>query len=317
MPHKTATPSSKTPYVGAGHKWLRRFLSYAERDSLTGRERAAMLRAQAAYVHAVTGCHPTVYELFCVGISPEGGIAVYDRPAGEDGYRPVAIHSPPGESGRRRVSRSGFTPLPAPQRAAEHRPGQSRPRARGAGRPKGQATRASTQSGDRGSEDGEPEPPGARTCEWCGRGIEHLNKDARHCSPKHRVYAQRARDRANPDRVADRSAARQRAERQPRSSASGPCPGPKATLGRCGATLVSKDPEGGVWCVLCGTPRSPLTSPNGLDAIAVEMMQFDKFTMRMPAPREWRTRPSRSEAARLRKTRRNVTREDTSERVAR
>jgi hypothetical protein len=87
-----------------------------------------------------------------------------------------------------------------------------RPRARGAGRPRAQATRPSGRSGDSG-DDGlaEPEPPGARRCAWCSRDISHLNADARVCSPKHRVYVNRARDRANPDRVAERSAARQRA----------------------------------------------------------------------------------------------------------
>jgi hypothetical protein len=80
-----------------------------------------------------------------------------------------------------------------------------RSRARGTGRrPKAQSTRSSAKSGDSGSEDGEPPP--ARECAWCGEPIDHLNADARHCSAKHRVYAQRERDRREPERVAARAA---------------------------------------------------------------------------------------------------------------
>ena len=64
--------------------------------------------------------------------------------------------------------------------------------------------RSSERSGDSGSEDGEPPP--ARECAWCGDPIDHLNADARYCGTKHRVYAQRERDRQQPERVAARAA---------------------------------------------------------------------------------------------------------------
>jgi hypothetical protein len=81
-------------------------------------------------------------------------------------------------------------------------------RARGAGRPAGrpkaQSTRSSARSGDSG-EDGSEPPLALRECEWCGESIEHLNADARYCGAKHRVSAARARDKADPDRVAARA----------------------------------------------------------------------------------------------------------------
>lgn len=64
--------------------------------------------------------------------------------------------------------------------------------------------RSSERSGDSGSDDGEPPP--ARECAWCGEPIDHLNADARYCGAKHRVYAQRERDRQLPERVAARAA---------------------------------------------------------------------------------------------------------------
>jgi hypothetical protein len=65
---------------------------------------------------------------------------------------------------------------------------------------------AGIRSGSDPGDDGEPsEPPAARLCEWCGGDISHKNADARHCSDQCRVYANRARDKAEPDRMAVRA----------------------------------------------------------------------------------------------------------------
>jgi hypothetical protein len=65
-------------------------------------------------------------------------------------------------------------------------------------------SRRGTRAASSSSDDPEPEP-GGRACEWCGRDISHKNSDARHCDTKCRVYAGRARDKAEPDRVAARA----------------------------------------------------------------------------------------------------------------
>lgn len=87
----------------------------------------------------------------------------------------------------------------AAPRTRESRPAPSRKRS---------LTRSSSRSADSGDdgEPGESEPPSERApCEWCGADLSHKNADARHCNDVHRVYADRAKDKANPDRVAARS----------------------------------------------------------------------------------------------------------------
>jgi hypothetical protein len=78
-------------------------------------------------------------------------------------------------------------------------------------RRKAAATRA---SGSRSSQDpGDPDepepPPGGRLCACCcGNSIEHLRRDAQYLDGTHRKRVQRARDEADPDRVAERDLAR-------------------------------------------------------------------------------------------------------------
>jgi hypothetical protein len=168
---------------------------------------------------------------------------------------------------------------------------RANPRARGAGRPavRGASKRSSSKSGDSG-DDGlaEPEPsPAARLCEWCDGDISHKNTDARHCSPKHRVYANRARDRANPDRVAERSAARQRANG-----------GVWTLLCDCDPTPELNDAG---QCTHCGHPRSA-DAVDWLDDPPPPSRSF--VLVGSPKRDRWKTRPTRSDAARLRKTRR-------------
>jgi hypothetical protein len=180
-------------------------------------------------------------------------------------------------------------------------------RAESSGRPRASATRSSARSGDSGDDgaggSSDPERPGPRICACgCGRDVDHLRVDAKYFETACRVAAQRARDRANPERVAERSALRQRAEKQFEASGSGPCPGPNGAVGKCGATLVSRDPEGGLWCVLCGTPRGPLTSPNGFREFDDLMRANGTFVGQSHTKLEWewKTCPKRSQAARPR-----------------
>lgn len=208
MPEQTAVAANESREAD---KWLRRYLSYATRDlskrDLSPQERASMLRAMAGYLYAVTGCRFEEWQLARIGISEQGAIVVFDRPAGEADHRPVAHWSAPDHCGQRRTLRTGFTPHPAPSDAALECRSHTRPR--GAGRPavrRSSSQRSSARSGDSG-DDGEPSepPPAARFCRFCGGDFGRKNSDARFCSAKCRVYASRARDKADPDRVARRA----------------------------------------------------------------------------------------------------------------
>lgn len=142
--------------------------------------------------------------------------------------------------------RGDYSPATAPTFAAAMRactllPAQAGPRPRerretGRRRTAG-AQPSSAKSGDSGSDDPEHHPA-ARTCEWCGGDISHKNADARHCDDKCRVYANRARDRANPDRVADRHALN----------------GVSGTAKPCGCEPKGNLVDRGV-CMVCGRDR--------------------------------------------------------------
>lgn len=176
----------------------------------------------------------------------------------------------------------------------EPRHGKSRPRARGAGRPKARASsarRSSERSGDSGSEGGEPEPsPAGRLCECgCGLPLTGKRRQARYLNEAHRKRAQRQRDRLTPDRVAERRLVLL-------TEAKAPPPV------RCKC-----DPKGhlvdGVVCVPCGRARG-----NGGAAwlwLAGDIPSRQLAVHQPSRAREWRTRPNRSESARLRRTRRD------------
>lgn len=172
---------------------------------------------------------------------------------------------------------------PAPHSAVDPRPPvdrQSGPvesmaaptpvrRAEWSGKPQASTSRSSARSGDSG-EDGlgeSAEPPSAgRLCECgCGQPITHRVGQARYLDGRH-AAAERQRRKRERDRAPDESLADARAlarEKRLNASRTGPCPGPTRAVGTCGAEFVTRDPEGGCWCLLCGTPRGPLTSPNG------------------------------------------------------
>jgi hypothetical protein len=79
-----------------------------------------------------------------------------------------------------------------------------RPRARGAGRPKGQSTRSSAKSGDSGDDGPSEEPPQRRLCGCnCGSSIERLAPQARYLTDAHRKRHERALARAERERVGD------------------------------------------------------------------------------------------------------------------
>jgi len=143
--------------------------------------------------------------------------------------------------------------LPRTSATPPHRP-PSRPSAGRAPRPatngrvrgskRSSARRSSERSGDSG-EDGSEPPPAPRECAWCGDPIDHLNADAKYCGAKHRVYAQRDRDRRVPERVADRAAENGTAAHTK------PC--------RCNGHHILD--ETGYHCIKCGHDRA--TDPWG------------------------------------------------------
>lgn len=103
-----------------------------------------------------------------------------------------------GLDGRRTIDRR-VDHFPAKHVLAD-RTLRSRPHARGAGRPKAQATRSSARSGDSGSGDGlgeSKEPPKRRLCAFCNRELPPGKR--RYCSDKHagrdRQRRKRERDR--------------------------------------------------------------------------------------------------------------------------
>lgn len=165
-------------------------------------------------------------------------------------------------------------------------------RAESSGRPRaGHSSSSSSSSrGDPDSEsaegDGEPPPPDLtpppRICECgCGRSIAHKRADAQFFDNACRMRATRARERVE---VA-----------APVQAKSCQCDH---------GDVVDYDPDHDLVCVLCGRARGAVsTRINGYDATADLMRSNGVFVRRPRRTREWRTRPSRSEAARLRKTR--------------
>jgi hypothetical protein len=168
----------------------------------------------------------------------------------------------------------------APREARNDRPRGSR---------RSSSRRSSERSGDSGSEGGEPEPSpaGRRECECCGLPLTGKRPQARYLNDAHRKRAQRQRDRLEPDRVAERRLVLL-------TEAKAPPPV------RCKC-----DPKGhlvdGVICVPCGRARG-----NGGVAWLAGDIPSRQLSVHQPSrAREWRTRPNRSESARLRSTRRD------------
>lgn len=152
------------------------------------------------------------------------------------------------------------------------------------------------------SDDPEPEPPGTRPCACgCGlprrRGDHYAADDCRKRHARERKRRQRARDRASTERHVERRVDLGAELALPRSCDNG-----------CGTEAIYLDPEGDVVCWACGRPRGRVTvrAVNGYDTRVRDLrrlMEADVATVRRPPPRPWRTRPNRSEAAQLRKTR--------------
>jgi hypothetical protein len=176
-----------------------------------------------------------------------------------------------------------------------------RTRARGtAKRPKGQSARSSARSGDSGSEGGESEPPqdGRRCACGCDLPLTGLRPQALYLNDTHRKRAQRERDRLEPDRVAERRLVLL-TETKP----------PPPVRCKC-------DPKGHLVdeavCVPCGRPRG-----NGGVAWLAGDISSRQLSVHQPSrAREWRTRPSRNESARLRSTRRDYVDESIIKAVA-
>jgi hypothetical protein len=147
------------------------------------------------------------------------------------------------------------------------------------------------------SDDPDPEPPGARLCACgCGADLDALGKnaDARYANKTCAKRGQRRRDREQPDRVVERTAAPAQPVR---------C--------RCGGQAVY--PLDHRWiCVLCGRPiAGAFSEVNGhlgdrevLEVLAEEVRRGGRAPW---VSREWRTRPMRPLAAKLRKTRKAAT----------
>lgn len=183
------------------------------------------------------------------------------------------------------------------------RPGRAPRRATNARR---RGSRRTTTAARAGPED-DPEPPGARPCACgCGRprpeeaGQYYALDECRKRHARERKRRQRSRDR---EEGTERHVAR-RVEAGDRPPQPGRCkPG-------CEGEAVYVDPEGAVVCVACGKPRTvTLRRVNGYDAWfrdRAAMMASNGVFVHKPQPRrEWKTRPTRSEAAKLRRTRRD------------
>jgi hypothetical protein len=144
-------------------------------------------------------------------------------------------------------------------------------RSRGSHRPqpgRRRGSRRGARATSSSSDDPEPEPPGgARTCTWCGESISHKNADARHCSDRCRVYANRARDKADPDRVAARAVENG--------------VGRLAASCRCSPRRNPLEPG---WCHQCGRPRGSVTV-----AWVPAGPRSKQLVMRDLARRKWRT----------------------------
>jgi hypothetical protein len=174
-------------------------------------------------------------------------------------------------------------PVRLPSRpAAGHAPREARnDRRRGSRR--GERSRSSSRD--------DPDPEPSRVCGCgCGEGISHLRPQALYLNETHRKRAQRARDRHDPERVLERTAA----------------PGKQR---RCRCRGQAAYPYDHRWiCCACGRPKAGLYSEvNGrlatrevLDILAEEARRG----AHTPAlAREWRTRPTRELSAQLRKPR--------------
>jgi hypothetical protein len=142
------------------------------------------------------------------------------------------------------------------------------------------------------SDDPDPEPPPARPCAGgCGQDLDELGKnaDAIYCGKRCAKRGQRRRDREQPDRVVERTAA----------------PGEPVRCRCRGSAAYALDNR---WvCVYCARPiRGAYSDKNGhladrgvLEVLAEEVRRGGRVPW---VTREWRTRPNRSEAARLRNT---------------
>jgi hypothetical protein len=108
-------------------------------------------------------------------VREHGGTIVTHRVRYRDGRR----------TSERRVERFPATRRGGAPTAERRAVARSTPRARGAGRPKGQSTRSSARSGDSGDDGPSDEPPSRRRlCAFCGRDI-HRATQAKYCSDKH------------------------------------------------------------------------------------------------------------------------------------
>jgi hypothetical protein len=143
------------------------------------------------------------------------------------------------------------------------------------------------------SDDPDPEPPRVCRC-GCGESISHLAAQARYLNETHRKRAQRARDKANPDRVVER-------EREAGVVAGLPKP--------CRCAAQAAYPHDHRWvCCACGRPKAGFHSEVNGHLATREFLEIlaDEARRGTHTPllrREWRTRPSRKMAAELRKTR--------------
>jgi hypothetical protein len=228
----------------------------------------------------------------------------------------ITEHRRTGVDGRRTIERTvrRFAPQGRrPDAPPELDRGSPRTRARGAGRPKAQATRSSAQSGDSGSDDSESsEPPAVgRLCQLSGCDRDLPPSRPKYCCDQHadlaRKRRERRRDRANPDRIAERKlkrlAAAESLERLTAEELPRGC--------RCSNEGVYRDPEGAWICRACGRPLNvAVTTRNGYDARMAEIREWmrndhveTRTVHRHRVSREWRTRPTRKMAAQLRRTR--------------
>ena len=169
------------------------------------------------------------------------------------------------------------------------------PRTRGAGRPAARRA-AGARSGSDPGEDGESSepPPAGRLCLCgCGASLAHLRAHARYLNDTHRKRAQRDRDRANPERVVERELAR-RDPLRPRWCG-------------CCTEAGSYDLDGDPVCCHCGLRRRDARREVGIGFDFAErdrqMRSNGQPALRPRLKRDWRTRPGRSLATKLRKTR--------------
>jgi hypothetical protein len=147
--------------------------------------------------------------------------------------------------------------------------------------------RSTSSSSDDPGPDPEPSPAGRRECECCGLPLTGKRPQARYLNDAHRKRAQRQRDRLEPARAPER-----RLVLLTEAKAAPPV--------RCMCDPKGHLVDGGV-CVPCGRARG-----NGGVAWLAGDIPSRQLTVHQPSRAcEWRTRPSRSESARLRSTRRD------------